>query len=153
MRVGTKFILLSIFLSNQVCFGQKFEIDSCGFDSNPILNQYEIAFFDSIMFAPYISKKSGIIDPKEGFDFKHKRLAFFSCSINSNHNGEGLISKKDFFEIVKPGLKGHAGRGLIIFNENEKEVSKGFDAVIIIDCPFDINVKEEIMSIMTKRDI
>ena len=135
-----------------MCFGQEFEIDSCGLDSNPLLNHHEILFFDSIMFAPFNTKKSGTIDPKDGFDFKNKKIAFFSCTINTDSKGEGLISKKYFFELVKPDLRGHAGRGLIKFSRKEKLEYKGFDAVIIIDCPYNLKVKEEIITILKKNN-
>jgi hypothetical protein len=151
MKPLTVLILLNLFLANQLCFGQEFNIDSCGVDSNPELNYHEIIFLDSIMFAPLETKKSGTIDPKVGFDFKNKKIAFFSCTINKNTKGKGLISKEDFFELAKPDLKGHAGRGLIEFNEKEKKVSNGYDAVIIIDCPYDLDVKEQVLSILSKK--
>lgn len=94
-------------------------IDSCGLDTSPILNPHEITFFDSVLFAPY-TKKQSKIDPKNGFDFKNKKLVFFSCTINSNNNGEGLLSKHDFFKWVMPDNKGHTGLGLIVFTEMEK---------------------------------
>jgi hypothetical protein len=88
------------------------------------------------LFAPRYSKKSGTIDPKHGFDFTGKKIAFFSCTKDKNTNGNGLMSKSDFFKLFKPVFNGHAGNGLIVFNELEKKESNGFDAVIIIDCPY-----------------
>jgi hypothetical protein len=128
-------------------------LDSCGMDSKPQLNQYEITIVDSLLFTPYNTKKSRVIDPKNGFDFKDKTIAFFSCTKNSNTNGNGLLSKKEFFDLFKPVFKGHAGIGLITFNENEKKESKGFDAVIIIDCPYDrITMKDLISKLILKYD-
>lgn len=47
------------------------------------------------------------------------------------------MSKEEFFRLCRPDFRGHAGRGIIVLNEKEKAESKGFDAVIIIDCPYD----------------
>ncbi len=106
-----------------------------------MLNQYEIKILDSLFFSPYSTKKSQKIDPKNGFDFKEKKIGFFSCTKNSNTNGNGLLSKKTFFSLGKPNFKGHAGRGIIVFTEKEKMEANGFDAVILIDCPY-VNIKK-----------
>ena len=72
-------------------------------------------------------------------------MGFYSCTKNSNTNGNGLLSKKDFFLLCKPNFNGHAGRGIIIFSENEKIKSNGFDGVIIIDCPYNRMKNEDII--------
>ena len=76
MKLKIIWILFTACLTTEISFGQVFEIDSCGSDSNPVLNNHEIIFLDSIMFAPFSTKKSGIIDPKHGFDFNIKKLPF-----------------------------------------------------------------------------
>lgn len=119
-------------------------------DSEPELNRYEIIILDSIIFHPYKSK-SGIIDPKRGFDFNGKKIAFFSCTKNSDTKGKGLLSKEEFFSFFKPQFKGHAGNGLITFNEKERTESKGFDAVIIIDCPYPHISRKELISQLIKK--
>lgn len=129
-----------------IVYGQTSIADSCGLNSNPVLNKYEIFFVDSLLFQPYSTKKSGIIDPKNGFDFTDKKVAFYSCTINSNTKGKGFISKQKFFELIKPTPKGHAGIGLIKFTEIERGTSNGFDAVIIIDCPHNFIDRKELIS-------
>jgi hypothetical protein len=126
------------------CQGQINLLDSCGLDSKTELNQYEITFFDSIYFAPIKTKKE-TIDPKNGFDFNNKKIAFYSCTKYSNTKGNGLLTKEEFFIFFRPELNGHAGRGIIVFNEKERKESNGFDAVVIISCPYDVIENEEIV--------
>ncbi len=144
-------IFLSVYLTYYLCSGQINILDSCGVNSIRQLNQYEITIVDSLLFSPYQTKKSGVIDPKNGFNFKDKKIAFFSCTTNSNTNGDGLLSKKEFFGLFKPAFTGHAGIGLIVFSENEKRESKGFDAVIIVDCPYDRLMTKDLISKMIKK--
>lgn len=134
----SKYLLMSILVCfiHHLCTAQSTVLDSCGIDSNPILNQYEISILDSLFFSSYNSKKNIKTDFKNGFDFKGKKIAFYSCSKNSNTKGNRLLTKKDFFNLCQPDFKGHAGRGMIIFNEGEINESKGYDAVILIDCPY-----------------
>ena len=145
MRAKKVLVFILISLTHNLCSGQTNPLDSCGLDSNFILNQYEIKILDSLFFPSFSTKKSKNIDPKNGFDFKDKKISFYSCTKNSNTNGKGLLSKKDFFSICKPNFKGHAGRGIIVFNEKEKIKSKGFDAVVIIDCPYGNIQKEDLI--------
>jgi hypothetical protein len=153
MRSKKILIFLLINLTHHLCSGQINPLDSCGLDSNPLLNQYEIKILDSLFFSPSFTKKSKPIDPKSGFDFKYKKIGFYSCTKNSNTNGDGILSKKEFFELCRPDFKGHAGRGIITFNEKEKIESKGFDAVVIIDCPY-LSIKNEdlILKLVKKND-
>ena len=137
MRSKQILIFLVAIFTHHLCCAQISPLDSCGIDTNPILNQYEITILDSLFFSSYHTKKHIIRDPKNGFDIKGKKIAFYSCTKNSNTKGNGLLSKKDFFSLCRPDFKGHAGRGIIPFTESEKIESKGFDAVIIIDCPYD----------------
>ncbi len=153
MRFKKILIFLSVILTYHLCNGQINPLDSCGFNNNPALNQYEITVMDSLFFSPPQTKKHSANDPKNGFNFSQKKIAFYSCTKNSNTNGEGLLSKKDFFELCKPGFKGHAGRGIIIFNEKEKTESNGFDAVIIIDCPYnDIRNEDLVLKLVKKYE-
>jgi hypothetical protein len=153
MRTKRLIIFLSVYLTYQLTSGQINILDSCGVDSKLELNQYEIKVIDSLFIPTYETKTSGMIDPKRGFDLKDKKLAFYSCTKNSNTKGKGLMSKEEFFELCRPNFKGHAGRGIIIFNEREKEESKGFDAVIIIDCPYDrLTTNDLILKLIKKYD-
>ncbi len=134
-----------------LCSGQTYLLDSCGINSNPVLNQYEIKLVDSVLFKPFVTKKGRIIDRKHGFDFTGKKIAFYSCTKNSNTKGNGLLSKQEFFGLFDPYFRGHAGNGIILFNAEEKAKSNGVDAVIIIDCPYDFIKNEEIISQIIKR--
>lgn len=153
MTIKKILLLLFISLTHQLCNGQINIFDSCGLDTNPLLNKYEIKVLDSLFFVTVQTKKSGKMNTKDGFEFEGKKISFYSCTINSNTNGNGLISKKDFFAICRPDFKGHAGRGIIVFNEKEKIESKGLDAVIIIDCPYaSVKTKELILKLSSTKD-
>jgi hypothetical protein len=144
-------LFLSFYLACQLSFGQTNILDSCGVDSKFELNKYEIKVVDSLFIPPYETKKSGTIDPKNGFDLKGKKIAFYSCTKNSNTKGDGLMTKSEFFELCRPNFKGHAGRGIVIFNEKEKLESKGLDAVIIIDCPYNRISTSDLITKLTKK--
>jgi hypothetical protein len=148
----TMLIFLLINLTHYFCNAQINPLDSSGLDSNPVLNQYETKILDSLFFSPNLIKKSKATDPNSSFDFKNKKIGFYSCTKNSNTNGNGLLLKKEFFELCIPDFKGHAGRGIITFNEKEKIESKGFDAVIIIDCPYAPIKKDLILKLVTKSN-
>lgn len=147
MRVQLSIFFLIFYVTclSTKSHGQKLLADSCGLDSKSILNKYEIVFIDSLVFHPYVTKKAGVIDPKNGFDFASKEIAFYSCTKNSDTKGKGLISKEEFFKIFKLTPRGHAGIGIIKFTKIEKANSNGFDAVIIIDCPYNIPDKKELI--------
>lgn len=113
---------------------QTFNPDSCGLNTEPVLNEHEILFAETYLFKPIVTKKASTVDPKDGFDFRNKKMAFFSCSLNSS-TGNGFMTKPKFFESVKPDARGHAGKGLIQLTEAERE-STGFDGIIVIDCPY-----------------
>jgi len=152
MRSKQILLFLLINSAHHFCNAQVKLLDSCGLNDNPVLNQYEIKILDSLFFRPY-KTKAGPIDSKHGFDLKYKKIAFYSCTRNSNTKGDGLISKKDFFALCKPNFNGHAGRGIAIFNDKEKKESKGFDAVILIDCPYsDFKNEELILKLVKKYD-
>jgi hypothetical protein len=153
MRFKKIFIFLVPIFTHHFCNAQMSLLDSCGIDLNPILNQYEITILDSLFFSSYQTKKHIKIDSKNGFKFKGKKIAFYSCTKNSNTKGNGVLSKKEFFSLCRPNFKGHAGRGIITLTEIEKIDSKGFDAVIIIDCPYDqINKRNLIMQLLKASD-
>ncbi len=140
MKLKYILVLLLINFIHQLCYAQINPLDSCGLDNNPVLNQYEIKVLDSLFFTIYSTKKIKNISTSGGFNFINKKIAFYSCTKNTN--GNGLFSKKDFFGLCKPSFNGHAGRGIITFNEKEKAAAKDFDAVVIIDCPY-VNVKKK----------
>lgn len=151
MNITLTTIFLIVLFNFHLSYGQINLLDSCGLDLKSELNRYEIRVIDSLLFAPRYSKKSGTIDPKNGFDFTGKKISFFSCTKDKNTNGNGLMSKSDFFKHFKPAFKGHAGNGLIVFNEHEKKASTGFDAVIIIDCPYPYITTKELVSKLASK--
>jgi hypothetical protein len=151
MRLKTICLTICVLCAYHLTYSQTINIDSCGLNSDPILNQYEITFVDSFLFAPFETKKSGTIDPKRGFDFNNKKIAFFSCTVESNTKGNGILLKKDFFALVKPAARGHAGIGLVPFTESEKKEAKGFDAVIIIDCPYSNIKNKDLIAQLVKK--
>ena len=137
-------IFLSFYFAFHLCCGQTNILDSCGVDTKPLLNKYEIKVIDSVLFAPIQTKKQ-IIDRKDGFEFNEKKIAFYSCFT------EDFLSKSEFFKLFKPAFKGHAGNGLMRFNENEKKESNGFDAVIVIDCPYDFLRPKDLIPKLVKQ--
>jgi hypothetical protein len=141
-----KFVFFLFYLTHNICCGQINAIDSCGLDTKPILNRYEIAILDSLFFTTIETKNSEKIATKNRFILNDKKIAFYSCTKNSNAKNNGLMTKKEFFGLCRPNFKGHAGRGIIRFTEKEKEKSKGFDAVIIIDCPYEYIKNEELIT-------
>jgi hypothetical protein len=144
-------VFILLYLTCHLSNAQINILDSCGLEAKPKLNQYEIIIIDSLFFSQNKTKKSVTVEPKKGFDLKDKKIAFYSCPKNSDTNGNGLLSKSEFFELCRPDFKGHAGRGIVVFNEKEKSESKGFDAVIIIDCPYDrVTANDLIMKLIKK---
>lgn len=144
-------IVLLISFTHQLCYAQINPLDSCGLDNNLLLNQYEIKILDSLFFTTYSTKKNKNISSSAGFDFTNKKIAFYSCTKNSDANGNGLLSKKEFFGLCKPNFRGHAGRGIIVFEEKEKTASNGFDAVVIIDCPYPGLKNKDIIQQLVRR--
>ncbi|MCD4791210.1 MAG: hypothetical protein K8R37_14540 [Bacteroidales bacterium] len=121
----TTFILL-FSLMTFISIGQTLNLDSCGIDSNPILNKFEIAFIDSVFFAPIELKNGDIHDFTNGYDFKDKRLAFFDCADVTNN---GFVTKEEFFKKIIPEY--HGPHGITILKEEE---TGSYDAIITINC-------------------
>jgi hypothetical protein len=130
MRILTIYLLFVTLLIGQTCTGQTLLPDSCGLDTNSILNKYEITFLDSVLFAPREFKKGYVFDFKNGFDFRDKKIAFYSGNLDIN--GGGFLTKEKFFKNIKPLYRGP--RGLLVLSDKEKLQSDGYDAIIIISC-------------------
>lgn len=93
------------------------KLDSMGIDDNWSLNKYEIEYFNA-----KFQKE------RQDFDFTDKRIAFFSSS-----GGGVRRDKKDYFSTEKDRcLRDYSSNqaSLIIFNEQQKQDSGGYDAVI-----------------------
>lgn len=130
MKFRTVYLLFATFLIGHISYGQSINLDSCGLDTNSVLNKYEIIFLDSVLFAPREFKKGFEFDFKKGFELKDKKLAFFSCT--HDINDEGFLTKDKFFNMIKPLYRGP--RGLLVLNIDEKLESGGYDAIIMINC-------------------
>jgi len=102
--------------------------DSCGIDTNAIMNKCEINYINRVFFAPYELRKGEFGSYTNGFDFSEKRIAFFDCSKTT---GNGYMTKKEFFQKILPEYSGP--HGLTILKENEKRET-GYDAIIVINC-------------------
>src|SRR5688500_14899259 len=102
----TLLVCISLLLTFNIGKGQTSILDSCGVDNRPELNQYEIKVIDSLFIPPHTIEKYSTIDRKNAFDFSGKKIAFFSCTNDSNTKGKGLLSKMEFFEFCKPTFKG-----------------------------------------------
>jgi hypothetical protein len=113
MRLATIiFLVLLTKLSN----GQ--EIDSLGIDNNPILNGYEVKYFNDILE-----------ERRDTFNFKNKKISFVTGS-----SGTMIVSKEDYFtRLVKPWLiKGSKPQTFFVaLNKEEKEISGGYDAIVL----------------------
>lgn len=123
----TTFIFLFSLISI-ISTGQTMNLDSCGIDINPVLNNYERFYIDSVFFKPYELKSGELQSFTDGFDFANKRIAFFDCGEISNN---GYLSKTMFFKRIIPEY--HGPHGLTVINEKGK-IETGFDAIITINC-------------------
>lgn len=151
MKIQVALIFCFYFLFNSNCFAQHVIVDSCGLDSNAIVNKYENDFINNFLLYPRYEKKKGSSDTTKSFVFTEKKVAFFSCYVNSMTKGKGILFKNEFFKIVKTNSKGHAGIGFFKFNEHEKIDAGGFDGIFVIDCPYDMpNNKKLIKMILEK---
>jgi hypothetical protein len=116
-------------------FSQMINWDSCGRNASPYLNQYEVFYFDSVLFKPIELKTKGqtirSMDMKNGFDLGNKKLAFFTCSDTVDH---GFSGKDKYFMKLRSWQSGP--RGIYVLTKDEKERSGGYDAIIMINCKF-----------------
>ena len=111
------YLLLVVFLSSHICYGQIINLDSCGIDTNPLLNKYEINYFKNVLFLEHSDSKN--------FDFRDKKLAFYKCD-------EGFLAKDKYFKHLKKSYR--RPRGINFLNNVQKTKLGGYDAIIMIDC-------------------
>lgn len=93
-------------------------LDSMGINNEPYLNIYEVNFFNSIF-----------LKRRKEFDFNKKKVAFITGS-----SGKTLSDKKKYFDLEKERLsRGYSGNGgaLIILNEEQKQETGGYDAIVL----------------------
>jgi len=116
------FVLSLLILLSSVLHGQ--EIDSIGIDNNPDINYQESKFLNSQL---------GQI--RDTFDFKNKRVAYYLSLV-------GYIQKQEYFKEAKQSENGqNMSLQLIVLNESEKEMTNGFDVIIIAWHKFTITPK------------
>lgn len=119
-------ILISIlFILSQTghLIGQISEIEKCGLDDAPWLKSYEVNYFNQVF-----EEKRGT------FDFSGKVIAFYKGS-----SGTTKSRKSDYFKGLKQANNGdqsiHAwqagGTQLLILTKEEKELSGGYDAILV----------------------
>jgi hypothetical protein len=94
-------------------------MDKMGIDQSEILNEYEGAYINALL-----------VNKSKKLDCVGKKIAFYASS-----SGDLKIDKQAFFyserERLKQGLSPAAWVQLCIFNNEEKQESGGYDAVII----------------------
>ena len=92
--------------------------DSLGLDDNPDLNSMEARYFN-IQVQHYRGE----------FDFHGKKLGLFM-----EDNGKHMVNKKEYFDSWAREhllMKDFGKNQLFILSSEEKELSKGFDALIV----------------------
>ena len=111
-------IILTLIFTTQVGIAQHFEIDSCGLTTVAELNKHEADYFNK-----------SLEKQRKNFDFKNKKVAFAYGNF-----GKSMISKKEYFdEWGRDYFKNdiHVANILYTLNSEEKELSGGYDAIII----------------------
>lgn len=100
-------------------------IDSIGIDNNPDINYAESIFLNTQLDSI-----------RDTFDFKHNKVAYYLSLV-------GCIQKQDFFKEAKQySEKGqNMAVQLIVLNESEKEMTNGYDVIIIAWYKFTITPK------------
>ncbi|MEZ4885140.1 MAG: hypothetical protein R3E32_10475 [Chitinophagales bacterium] len=97
---------------------QTLQIERCGTDNQPLLNECEVEYFNT-----------SLKENRGEFDFEGKRIAFAEGNWGAN-----LSSKNRYFEVFgKPRFEqnGSVANQLIVLTEAEKEVSPEYDAIIV----------------------
>ena len=109
--------LFLLILSLQTCFAQ-LNPDSLGIDDDPLVNSMEARYFN-IQVQHY----------RGDFDFRGKRVGLFL-----ENNGKHMLNKKEYFDNwAREHLKSKdfGQNQLRVLSVEERELSKGFDAIIV----------------------
>ena len=122
MKKYILFLLIIIPISS-VVLGQS--IDSIGIDNNPYINYQESIFLNSQLNSI-----------RDTFDFKNKKVAYYLSLV-------GYIHKLDYFKEAKQySEKGQTmSLQLIVLSASEKEMTNGFDVIIVSWHKFTITPK------------
>ena len=111
------------------------QLEKMGVDDSILSNSHESDFLNEVFK-----------DSRNDFDFTGKRIGFFK-------NGSAESSKKDYFNMHKKHFSDENSPcdngNLYVFDENEKEESGGYDAVIVYWSKLVIP-KEKLLKKLTK---
>ncbi len=120
-----KILILTFFALCQasILFGQISEVQKCGLDDESNINTFEAKYFNEVFK-----------DKRGNFDFTEKVIAFYTGS-----SGTTQSNKSNYFNGLKKGSKEvrdihswQAGQTqLLILTKKEKELSGGYDAILI----------------------
>jgi len=118
MKGTTLVICAALLLLNPNSGIAQLNPDSLGHDDNPMLNEMEARYFN-IQTLHYRGE----------FDFSGKKVGLFM-----EKNGKHMVRKKEYFDNwAREHLskKDFGKNQLFILSEEEKELSQGFDAIIV----------------------
>jgi len=116
------FTVLVLFQAG-IIFGQKSEVQKCGLNNEPNITKNEAKYFNEVFK-----------DKRGEFDFTEKVIAFFTGS-----SGTTKSNKSNYFNRLKNENNGendiHAwqakGTQLLILTDKEKEISGGYDVILV----------------------
>tara|TARA_B100000809_G_scaffold152297_1_gene149645 strand:- start:5073 stop:5519 length:447 start_codon:yes stop_codon:yes gene_type:complete len=117
--ISTLFVLFQ----TSILFGQITEVQNCGLDNEPNTNKSEAGYFNEVF-----------MDKRGPFDFTEKVIAFYTGS-----SGTTKSDKSRYFSGLKNANNEkkdiHAwqagGAQLLILTDDEKELSGGYDAILV----------------------
>ncbi len=101
---------------------------SIAIDCNPTLNEKEIIYFDHLFSA-------------DDYDFKNKKIGFASFKVNRICGKPSIamlsgsaspINKKEYFTAMAQDNCKKIVSKLLILDDEQKKISKGFDAIVLI---------------------
>lgn len=104
------------------------------------IDQTEIAILNKLIY------HSGTTDAEMHYDFSGKKIAFFSCA--HDPDSDGFLTDEEFFGFALPEYNGP--RGLFVLNENQKNTTGGWDAIVMINCK--AYSEEELLNLLKKHN-
>ncbi|MCI5058422.1 MAG: hypothetical protein MRY83_20085 [Flavobacteriales bacterium] len=115
---GAFFILISTGI-----YGQIDQVSKCGLNDEAHLNSFEVMYFNQV----FDSKR-------KDFSFENKKIGYFTGS-----SGTTKSSKLEYFAALKTGNNGDRdlhtwqakGTQLLVLDHQEKELSGGYDAILV----------------------
>ena len=131
MIKGNAILVIFLFLPT-IFYGQLPSVEQCGLDDNANINKYEAAYFNAV----FESKR-------DTFDFTNKKVAFVMGS-----GLENFQNKNYYFSNVKGDSisdSDHIRQAnytqVMILTPDEKELSGGYDVILIIWAKFLVEEK------------